>query len=86
MAPLLSSSLVCGTVLALLLNALFRLGVKRSASLSIEPSAYKSEQLQRFLDHVQAHDRVWVCRRVDIARHWQAEHPFDASTAFVWRK
>jgi putative urate catabolism protein len=40
--------------------------------------------LQRFLDHVQAHDRVWVARRIDIARHWQAVHPFDAKTAFVW--
>ena len=27
--------------------------------------------LQRFLDHVQAHDRVWVTRRIDIARHWK---------------
>jgi len=26
--------------------------------------------LQRFLDHVQSHDQVWVCRRIDIARHW----------------
>jgi putative urate catabolism protein len=41
--------------------------------------------LQRFLDHVQAHDRVWVARRVDIARHWKATHPFDAATAFVWK-
>ncbi|MEO8299505.1 MAG: allantoinase PuuE [Burkholderiales bacterium] len=40
--------------------------------------------LQRFLDHVQAHDRVWVCRRIDIARHWRQVHPFDASTAFIW--
>ncbi len=32
--------------------------------------------LQRFLDHVAKHDKVWVCRRVDIARHWQAVHPF----------
>lgn len=40
--------------------------------------------LQRFLDHVQRHDRVWIARRIDIARHWQAEHPFDAATAFVW--
>ena len=31
--------------------------------------------LQRFLDHVERHDRVWVCRRVDIARHWQNRHP-----------
>ncbi|MES2786047.1 MAG: allantoinase PuuE [Pseudomonadota bacterium] len=32
--------------------------------------------LQRFLDHVQKHERVWVCRRIDIARHWKREHPF----------
>ena len=35
--------------------------------------------LQRFLDHVAKHDKVWVCRRVDIARHWQATHPFKAA-------
>jgi putative urate catabolism protein len=33
--------------------------------------------LQRFMDHVAAHDRVWICRREDIARHWIAEHPFN---------
>jgi putative urate catabolism protein len=32
--------------------------------------------LQRFLDHVERHDRVWVCRRIDIARHWIGRHPF----------
>jgi putative urate catabolism protein len=35
--------------------------------------------LQRFLDHVAKHDKVWVCRRVDIARHWQATHPYKSS-------
>jgi allantoinase len=40
--------------------------------------------LQRFLDHVQRHDRVWITRRIDIARHWRRAHPFDAGTAFVW--
>ncbi|MCP1674028.1 putative urate catabolism protein [Natronocella acetinitrilica] len=34
--------------------------------------------LQRFLDHLEAHDRVWIARRVDIARHWVEHHPFDA--------
>lgn len=34
--------------------------------------------LQRFLDHVERHDRVWVCRRLDIARHWVAQHPAPA--------
>ena len=32
--------------------------------------------LQRFLDHIAKHDKVWVCRRIDIARHWQQRHPF----------
>ena len=31
--------------------------------------------LQRFLDHVGRHDRVWVARRIDIARHWRLRHP-----------
>ena len=31
--------------------------------------------LQRFLDHLEKHDRVWVCRRIDIARHWKQVHP-----------
>jgi len=37
--------------------------------------------LERFLDHVLGHDRVWVCRRIDIARHLIATHPFVASEA-----
>jgi len=40
--------------------------------------------LQRFLDHVERHDRVWVARRIDIARHWRRTHPFDPPTAWVW--
>jgi len=31
--------------------------------------------LQRFLDHVMQHKDVWICRRVDIARHWHTYHP-----------
>lgn len=31
--------------------------------------------LMKFLDHVEKHDRVWVTRRIDIARHWRAVHP-----------
>jgi len=29
----------------------------------------------RFIDYVLSHDRVWVCRRLDIARHWHEHHP-----------
>ncbi|MBI5719974.1 MAG: allantoinase PuuE [Burkholderiales bacterium] len=65
-------------------------GEERSAMMSIgmhcrllgRPGRMKA--LQRFLDHVQRHDRVWVAQRIDIARHWRATHPFDAATAFVW--
>ena len=32
--------------------------------------------LRRFLDHIEQHERVWVCRRIDIARHWRQRHPW----------
>jgi putative urate catabolism protein len=35
----------------------------------------RAAALGRFLDYVQGHDRVWVARRIDIARHWMATHP-----------
>jgi len=35
--------------------------------------------LQRFLDHIQNHDRVWICRRIDIARHWIDRHPWQTT-------
>ena len=38
----------------------------------------KFRALQRFLDYLEQQDRVWVCRRVDIARHWRAHHPFES--------
>ena len=31
--------------------------------------------LQRFLDHIARFDHVWVAKRIDIARHWEKEHP-----------
>ncbi|QHI98123.1 allantoinase PuuE [Xylophilus rhododendri] len=37
--------------------------------------------LQKFLDHIARHDRVWVCRRLDIARHWMAEHPYQEAAS-----
>jgi putative urate catabolism protein len=33
--------------------------------------------LQRFLEHVLAHDAVWLCRRIDIARHWHQHYQPD---------
>lgn len=31
--------------------------------------------LERFLDHVAGHERVWVATRAEIARHWRAQFP-----------
>jgi putative urate catabolism protein len=36
--------------------------------------------LARFLDHVLKHEGVWMCRRVDIARHWMATHPYRSAS------
>jgi hypothetical protein len=35
----------------------------------------RTAALARFLDYVQKRDRVWICRRLDIARHWHSHHP-----------
>ena len=31
--------------------------------------------LRRFLDYIQSREGVWVCRRIDIARHWIEHFP-----------
>ena len=62
-------------------DVLYAEGAERPSMMSVgmhcrllgRPGRFRA--LQRFLDHVERHDRVWVCRRVDIARHWIAEHP-----------
>jgi peptidoglycan/xylan/chitin deacetylase (PgdA/CDA1 family) len=33
--------------------------------------------LARFLDHVQSHDHVWICRREAIARYWMEKCPYE---------
>ncbi len=37
--------------------------------------------LKRFVDYIMGHDKVWVARRIDIARHWLAEHPYAGPAA-----
>ncbi len=34
----------------------------------------RAASLARFLDYILTHENVWVCRRVDIARHWHENH------------
>ena len=64
-------------------DVMYAEGEERPAMMSIgmhcrllgRPGRFKA--LQRFLDHIEKHDRVWVCRRVDVARHWIAHHPYN---------
>ena len=64
-------------------DVMYAEGEERPAMMSIgmhcrllgRPGRFRA--LQRFLDHIEKHDRVWVCRRVDIARHWIAHHPYN---------
>ncbi|MDX1575846.1 MAG: allantoinase PuuE [Kiloniellales bacterium] len=34
----------------------------------------RAAALARFLDYAAGHEGVWLCRRIDIARHWHAHH------------
>ncbi|AMO36956.1 allantoinase PuuE [Thauera humireducens] len=66
-------------------DVMYAEGEERPAMMSIgmhcrllgRPGRFRA--LQRFLDHIEKHDRVWVCRRVDVARHWIEHHPYNPS-------
>ncbi len=76
LVPVLSSSLVCGTLLALLLNGLFRLGVRKVASLQLEPAAYRPEAVYQFMERQGA---LWGARRDVVSRAALAlDHLLDA--------
>jgi len=34
----------------------------------------RAAALQKFLDYVETHEKVWIARRIDIARHWLEKH------------
>ncbi len=55
------------------LNAPKMLSIGMHCRLLGRPGRMKS--LQKFLDYVQSKSDVWICRRIDIARHWRAVHP-----------
>lgn len=68
-------------------DVLYAEGAERPKMLSVglhprligRPGRFRG--LQRFLDHIEAHDRVWVTRRADIARHWAQQHPYQGAWA-----
>ncbi len=44
----------------------------------------RTAALERFLDYVGSHERVWVASRADIARHWRANFPPPATIVQRW--
>ncbi len=34
------------------------------------------QSLKRFLEYVLNHEDVWICKRIDIAKHWIKNYPF----------
>ena len=38
----------------------------------------RAEALSRFMDHMLTHERVWICKRAEIAAHWLRTHPFSS--------
>jgi peptidoglycan/xylan/chitin deacetylase (PgdA/CDA1 family) len=63
-------------------DVLYREGEERPRMMSIGMHCRllgrpgRTAALERFIDYVAGHDRVWFARRIDIARHWIATHPF----------
>lgn len=61
-------------------DQLYQEGAERPAMMSvglhcrISGRPARARALANVLDHILRHDRVWVCRRLDIARHWHAGH------------
>jgi urate oxidase len=39
----------------------------------------RTAALARFLDYVKSHEKVWLARRIDIARYWAETYPFQAN-------
>jgi NCS2 family nucleobase:cation symporter-2 len=84
LAPLLASSLVFSTVIALGLNLLFRLGVRRTLTLELDLSRWKVSQLD---DELRKQGAIWGARAEVIARaSWAIAQVIDAVAENCWRE
>lgn len=63
--PLFGSSLVLGTLTALVLNAVFRLGIRQTQTLSVNPAQFDPEKVEEFME---AQGAAWGARRDVIDR------------------
>lgn len=63
--PLVNSSLVLGTIVGLVLNLVFRLGVRRTATLVVDPADVDPERVREFME---AQGAGWAARRDVVTR------------------
>jgi NCS2 family nucleobase:cation symporter-2 len=63
--PILESSLVLGTLVGIVLNLVFRLGVRRRVVLTVDPAGYEPQQIEDFMEETGA---AWGARREIVRR------------------
>ena len=63
--PLVNSPLVLGTLVALALNLVFRLGIRRKVTMSVDPAAPDYQEVANFVERNAA---IWGARRDVVAR------------------
>jgi NCS2 family nucleobase:cation symporter-2 len=81
-SPLLASSLVFSTVIALGLNLLFRLGVRQTLNIELDLSDWRAEQLD---DELKRQGAVWGARAEVITRaSWAIAQVIDAVAENCW--
>ena len=74
--PLTTSPLVLATIVALLLNLVFRIGIRRSVGLSVQPDAVVPADVERFIERAGG---AWGARRDVITRvEWAVQQALDA--------
>jgi NCS2 family nucleobase:cation symporter-2 len=84
LAPLLGSSLVFSTVIALGLNLLFRMGVRKTLTLELDLSKWKVAELD---DELRKQGAIWGARADVIARvSWAIAQVIDAVAENCWRE
>ena len=74
--PLTTSPLVLATIVALLLNLVFRIGIRRSVGLSVQPDTVLPADVERFIERAGG---AWGARRDVITRvEWAVQQALDA--------
>ena len=63
--PLVSSPLVLATLVALVLNLVFRLGIRRKVTMSVDPAAPDYQEVANFVERNAA---IWGARRDVVTR------------------